>query len=269
MLTLLLLASQFATPARALVIDSFGGPVAVLGPFSDDGIAHSSFQQDASALGGERDLLSALLGAGAGSVSSGAGSFDLILGNGSFTNLVTTQLITSVIYDGVDGSNVTQRTLDVDLTDGGQADRFLFDITYNFGSSGVGGSALPAQLRYATNVFGAASDAVVGASLVSNLGVNLTGTAIPLSLELAFSQLTGSGGAVSPSSIAALRFVFNLQGNPIVDLSVNQICTGNVSGCTSPAAVVAVPTPASLPLFASGLGLLGLLGWRRKRLAIA
>ena len=33
--------------------------------------------------------------------------------------------------------------------------------------------------------------------------------------------------------------------------------------------VSAVPLPAALPLFAGGLGLLGLLGWRRKRMAAA
>jgi hypothetical protein len=31
----------------------------------------------------------------------------------------------------------------------------------------------------------------------------------------------------------------------------------------------AVPVPAALPLFATGLGALGLLGWRRKRKAAA
>jgi hypothetical protein len=31
------------------------------------------------------------------------------------------------------------------------------------------------------------------------------------------------------------------------------------------AAVSATPLPAALPLFATGLGALGLLGWRRKR----
>jgi hypothetical protein len=33
--------------------------------------------------------------------------------------------------------------------------------------------------------------------------------------------------------------------------------------------VSSVPVPATLPLFATGLGALGLLGWRRKRKAIA
>ena len=35
-----------------------------------------------------------------------------------------------------------------------------------------------------------------------------------------------------------------------------------------PAPVAAVPLPAALPLFATGLGALGLLGWRRKRKAV-
>jgi len=33
--------------------------------------------------------------------------------------------------------------------------------------------------------------------------------------------------------------------------------------------LAATPLPATLPLFASGLGALGLLGWRRKRKAAA
>jgi len=35
----------------------------------------------------------------------------------------------------------------------------------------------------------------------------------------------------------------------------------------SPAGVAPVPLPAALPLFATGLGVMGLLGWRRKRKA--
>ncbi len=35
------------------------------------------------------------------------------------------------------------------------------------------------------------------------------------------------------------------------------------------ASVATTPLPAALPLFATGLGLMGLLGWRRKRKASA
>ena len=33
------------------------------------------------------------------------------------------------------------------------------------------------------------------------------------------------------------------------------------------AAIVPIPLPGTLPLFATGLGALGLLGWRRKKTA--
>ena len=38
---------------------------------------------------------------------------------------------------------------------------------------------------------------------------------------------------------------------------------------TSVSTLGAVPLPGALPLFATGLGLMGLLGWRRKRKAQA
>jgi len=43
--------------------------------------------------------------------------------------------------------------------------------------------------------------------------------------------------------------------------------TGSSANNTNPGewTVTAVPIPAALPLFATGLGLMGLLGWRRKR----
>jgi hypothetical protein len=43
----------------------------------------------------------------------------------------------------------------------------------------------------------------------------------------------------------------------------------NAFTVTDTAAVAATPLPAALPLFASGLGALGLLGWRKKRRAAA
>jgi hypothetical protein len=41
-------------------------------------------------------------------------------------------------------------------------------------------------------------------------------------------------------------------------------CADNFTGTINPAAA-ATPLPAALPLFATGLGAMGLLGWRRKR----
>ncbi len=56
------------------------------------------------------------------------------------------------------------------------------------------------------------------------------------------------------------------------DLSVgsgNQPNLSHISWYNSEPSVSAVPLPAALPLFGGALGLIGLLGWRRKRTAVA
>jgi hypothetical protein len=53
---------------------------------------------------------------------------------------------------------------------------------------------------------------------------------------------------------------FTISGLSPVNLS-------NITGLDGP--TTATPLPAALPLFAGGLGALGLLGWRRKRKAAA
>jgi hypothetical protein len=41
--------------------------------------------------------------------------------------------------------------------------------------------------------------------------------------------------------------------------------TGTITSTTGSWSVATTPLPAALPLFATGLGTMGLFGWRRKR----
>jgi len=61
--------------------------------------------------------------------------------------------------------------------------------------------------------------------------------------------------------IAAAGFTL---GDP---LKLVAFTAGEITGDAQSSAVFATPLPAALPLFAGGLGALGLLGWRRKRRA--
>jgi hypothetical protein len=59
-------------------------------------------------------------------------------------------------------------------------------------------------------------------------------------------------------------------GNSLVsNSSPVDLCLGDGPGPCSGTPISAVPLPAALPLFATGLAGLGLLGWRRKRKAAA
>jgi hypothetical protein len=60
-------------------------------------------------------------------------------------------------------------------------------------------------------------------------------------------------------------------GNPLVAFAVPEtgnLLLGTLSSVIANPPLVATPLPATLPLFGGGLGLLGLLAWRRKRKAI-
>ena len=59
-----------------------------------------------------------------------------------------------------------------------------------------------------------------------------------------------------------------LVGGMIAGMTYLNIHTVNFAGGEIRGQLNAVPLPAALPLFATGLGALGLLGWRRKRKAI-
>ena len=69
-------------------------------------------------------------------------------------------------------------------------------------------------------------------------------TGAPTGFNIAFTDVPTSGGLLSFTDLS--------------DLILSASSTGNET-----------PLPAALPLFATGLGALGLLGWRRKRKAQA
>jgi hypothetical protein len=68
-----------------------------------------------------------------------------------------------------------------------------------------------------------------------------------------------SAATAMPVFVAAL-----LNGETYLNIHTSNFPTGEIRGFLAP-----VPLPAALPLFATGLGALGLLSWRRKRKSAA
>jgi len=84
---------------------------------------------------------------------------------------------------------------------------------------------------------------------------------------------TPSGPALAADSTLSFVFDITLSSGSFAgyepDFKINWVGTQNnydlVSKAIDPPGVATTPLPAALPLFASGLGALGLFGWRRKR----
>jgi hypothetical protein len=81
-------------------------------------------------------------------------------------------------------------------------------------------------------------------------------------------SLSGGSIAVNSSCTVSLTVVGTMLGSftdTIGNVSSTNGGTGNTATATLDVGVTATPLPAALPLFATGLGGFGLLGWRRKR----
>ena len=75
-----------------------------------------------------------------------------------------------------------------------------------------------------------------------------------------FAVQSGSDG---PFSAGFWTFLIDSSNNVLLNGAAGVIWNYTRTAVTAPA----VPLPAALPLFATGLGMMGLLGWRRKRKA--
>jgi hypothetical protein len=96
-------------------------------------------------------------------------------------------------------------------------------------------------------------------------GVGPTADLTDLTSFLA-SLLSGTGGTPAPIFIADVQEA----AGPTGTVGFTDQC-GDVSGtsCGTTTTTSVTPLPAALPLFGTGLGALGLVGWRRKRNAAA
>jgi uncharacterized protein (TIGR03118 family) len=96
----------------------------------------------------------------------------------------------------------------------------------------------------------------------------------------------GKINVYDPATGAFIETLTDTQGNPISNTLLTALAFGNGNSFSSNALLftagdgvfgeivaastpLPTPLPAALPLFATGLGALGLLGWRRKRKALA
>jgi hypothetical protein len=100
-------------------------------------------------------------------------------------------------------------------------------------------------------------------TVFSNTFTVTGGVLTSMDFRAGFTQPNGDAFSLALELFAPIT-QFNLRaviaGPPILDRSV-------VASRASFEPVSQVPLPAALPLFATGLGALGLLGWRRKRKA--
>jgi hypothetical protein len=114
----------------------------------------------------------------------------------------------------------------------------------------------------------------VSSSTIENAAITL----------LAVNAFQGNNNLLFPNGVTATNptvlngggLSFAITAGDINIFSFGGTGTGNAYGQISPSGfgvghfeVSATPLPAALPLFAGGLGALGLLGWRRKRKAAA
>jgi hypothetical protein len=165
-------------------------------------------------------------------------------------------------------------TYNVDIVDAGSGDTVLGTIT----TDGTFGALLASNfvtwnLTISNNTYGSASLVGPGpgdnSTLSVDVGAPFLATATTLSYNFADNDPTDPGFQFGAgSSEFAVGDAYRYPPDGLIAIGVN----GQPSPGDAPTTDVigtATPLPAALPLFATGLGALGLVGWRRKKKAAA
>ena len=165
---------------------------------------------------------------------------------------------TGLIPQGGSTADATPLTVAVTYPDNQQ---FGFTSTV-FDTQIVITNTSPIPFCSSSNVGSACSDTINGFRFLFT-GENITSVTIDPATAPAFFPATGtfqSNTHLGLQLISPNEILIDVTGdNPNVN---DQLILDVIAGSPTTSAT---PLPAALPLFASGLGALGLLGWRRKR----
>jgi hypothetical protein len=187
---------------------------------------------------------------------------------------------------GTNSISVSLSNLQANITDVAQA---LSDLFFTYSGSNLSGQTLTSssgqEITVASNgTFSLGPTVSSGWALSSptsnTLLLNDLGAAGPTHLILGppgsggtYSNANGSiagNGPHNPFLNQTAMFVISLMGiTPSTTITSATFSFGTTAGINVAGVPSAVPLPGALSLFATGLGGLGLLGWRRKRKAQA
>jgi hypothetical protein len=176
-------------------------------------------------------------------------------------------IATSIVPAGLShASTLVGTTSDALAINGLVVDGVTYDVTfYNSSYDSVYSSTLPTFLG---NSGGAADAASALASALTAFDVTaLVGLTQYNAVAIPYSDSSGqnTSSVVVESSIKLGTWATNIS---TANDPITYSCC-DYAGFTVAPPIGATPLPAGLPLFATGLGVLGLLGWRRRRRAQA